>query len=448
MTTAMWWLRRDLRLSDNGALAAAAAKGDVVPVFVLDPAFAQRSGAARMAYMLRNLRSLNEQTGGALVVLHGVPEVEIPRLAATLDISDVHCARDFAPYGRARDQRVSAALVADGRRLVGSDSPYVVDPGVVLKDDGTPLRVFTPFYKRWQQQNWNSVGDCAPQWKDASHFSQGIPDDPECLATVTDEGEAAAWARWSAWAPHGLIDYKDVRNNPGVDGTSMLSAQLRFGVIHPRQLLAELPSGGGADHFRSEICWREFYADVTFHRPDTTWNNLQEKMNRLPVDTDARAKNRFNAWCDARTGYPIVDAGMRQMLATGWMHNRVRMIVASFLVKDLHVPWLWGAAFFMRHLVDGDIASNNHGWQWTAGTGTDAAPYFRVFNPTGQSEKFDPEGTYLRTWIPEIADIDDNHIHSPWTLGLHAPASYPAPIVDHAVEREDALARYKKVSGK
>jgi deoxyribodipyrimidine photo-lyase len=245
-----------------------------------------------------------------------------------------------------------------------------------------------------------------------------------------------------------LGDYKDVRNNPGIDGTSMLSAQLRFGVIHPRQLLAELPAGSGADHFRSEICWREFYADVTFHRPDSTWNNLQEKMNRLPVDTDARAKQRYVAWCEARTGYPIVDAGMRQMLTTGWMHNRVRMIVASFLVKDLHVPWQWGAAFFMRHLVDGDIASNNHGWQWTAGTGTDAAPYFRVFNPFGQSEKFDPDGTYLRTWIPEIADLDNTHIHAPWTLGLHAPAHYPAPIVDHAVEREEALARYKKVSGK
>jgi deoxyribodipyrimidine photo-lyase len=448
VATSIWWLRRDLRLSDNGALAAAAAQGSVVPVFVLDPKFAERAGAARMSFMLRNLRSLNDQIGGALVVVHGTPVEQIPRLAKALDVTDVHCARDFAPYGRARDQQVSAALAADGKRLVGSDSPYVVDPGVVLKDDGTALRVFTPFYKRWQQHEWKLIGDCSPTWKDASNFSDGIPDDPVCGATLPDAGEAAAWARWSSWAPRGLGDYKDVRNNPGIDGTSMLSAQLRFGVIHPRQLLAELPAGSGADHFRSEICWREFYADVTFHRPDSTWNNLQEKMNRLPVDTDVRAKQRYAAWCEARTGYPIVDAGMRQMLATGWMHNRVRMIVASFLVKDLHVPWQWGAAFFMRHLVDGDIASNNHGWQWTAGTGTDAAPYFRVFNPFGQSEKFDPDGTYLRTWIPEIADLDNAHIHAPWTLGLHAPAHYPAPIVDHAVEREEALARYKQVSGK
>jgi len=448
VVTSIWWLRRDLRLSDNGALAAAAAKGSVVPVFVLDPKFAERAGAARMSFMLSNLRALNDQIGGALVVVHGAPEEQIPRLARALDVTDVHCARDFAPYGRARDQQVSAALAAEGKRLVGSDSPYVVDPGVVLKDDGTALRVFTPFYKRWQQHEWKLVGDCAPKWKDASDLSDGIPADPVCGATLPHAGESAAWERWSTWAPRGLGDYKDVRNNPGIDGTSMLSAQLRFGVIHPRQLLAELPAGSGADHFRSEICWREFYADVTFHRPDSTWNNLQEKMNRLPVDTDARAKQRYVAWCEARTGYPIVDAGMRQMLATGWMHNRVRMVVASFLVKDLHVPWQWGAAFFMRHLVDGDIASNNHGWQWTAGTGTDAAPYFRVFNPFGQSKKFDPDGTYLRTWIPEIADLDNTHIHAPWTLGLHAPSHYPAPIVDHAVEREEALARYKKVSGK
>ena len=171
-------------------------------------------------------------------------------------------------------------------------------------------------------------------------------------------------------------------------------------------------------------------------------------MNVLPVDTDAAAKARFAQFCEGNTGYPIVDAGIRQMLQTGWMHNRVRMIVASFLVKDLHVPWQWGAKFFMDHLIDGDIASNNHGWQWTAGTGTDAAPFFRVFNPTSQSEKFDPTGEYLRQWIPEIADLDNGAIHAPWELGLLAPPSYPAPMVDHANERLEALSRYKSVSGK
>ncbi len=287
-----------------------------------------------------------------------------------------------------------------------------------------------------------------PQWSNTTSLSVALPEIAATHAVLPGVGQGAARERWNEWSSHGLAEYKEARNMPGVDGTSMMSPYLRFGVVHPRQLISDLPGHSGADVFRSEIAWREFYADVLFHRPDSMWKNLQTKMDILPVDTDAAAQQRFVAWCEARTGYPIVDAGMRQMLAIGWMHNRVRMIVASFLVKDLHVPWQWGARFFMKHLVDGDIASNNHGWQWTAGTGTDASPYFRVFNPFGQSAKFDPTGDYLRSWIPEISDLDNEHIHAPWTLGLLAPANYPAPLVDHAVEREEALARYKAVSGK
>ena len=216
--------------------------------------------------------------------------------------------------------------------------------------------------------------------------------------------------------------------------------------MHPRQLLAESHPHDVNKSFVSEICWREFYADVMFNKPQTAWENLQVKMNVLPHDTGPIADERFKAWCAGRTGYPIVDAGMRQMLATGWMHNRVRMIVASFLVKDLHLPWQWGARYFMRHLVDGDLASNNHGWQWTAGTGTDAAPYFRVFNPTTQSEKFDPTGEYIRRWVPELEDCQA--IHAPETADAGIPSGYVAPIVDHSVERDESLRRYKIVSGK
>ena len=199
------------------------------------------------------------------------------------------------------------------------------------------------------------------------------------------------------------------------------------------------------EHFRSELCWREFYADVLFQQPRTAWENLQPKMNAMSLDTDKRAETRFEKWCAGETGYPIVDAGMRQLLRTGWMHNRVRMITASFLVKDLHLPWQWGARHFMRHLVDGDIASNNHGWQWTAGTGTDAAPYFRIFNPQSQSEKFDPNGEYIREWIPELAGCPTKQLHTPGAGGF---VGYAQPIVDHSVEREESLARYKAVSGK
>lgn len=343
---------------------------------------------------------------------------------------------------------MKAALAGDRIPLVESDTPYVIRPGSVVKDDGTPLKVFTPFYKRWLTHSFEHASDGNVAFEDSASLHQGLPNPVETDCVLMPAGEDAAWDRWQSWSAAGLPTYKEERNDPGVDGTSQLSPYLRFGVIHPRQLLAVLPHAAGSDHFRSEIAWREFYGDVLFHQPHTMWENLQSKMNALPVDTGKEAEKKFAAFCAAQTGYPIVDAGIRQMVQTGWMHNRVRMIVASFLVKDLHVPWQWGARFFMKHLIDGDIASNNHGWQWTAGTGTDAAPYFRVFNPTGQSEKFDPPGDYLRRWIPEISDLSNKDIHNPSQLGLLAPENYPAPMVDHAHEREVALTRYKIVSGK
>ena len=251
---------------------------------------------------------------------------------------------------------------------------------------------------------------------------------------------------WETFRDSALNGYAETRNNPDIKGTSQLSPYLRFGIVHPRSLLAELGDSKSHSVFRSELCWREFYADVLFHQPRTVWENLQLKMNKMTHDTGADAVARFEAWCKGETGFPIVDAGMRQMLATGWMHNRVRMIVASFLVKDLHLPWQWGAKFFMRHLVDGDIASNNHGWQWTAGTGTDASPYFRIFNPISQGERFDPQGSYVRQWIPELRELSNDAVHAPWTQGMLNP--YIEPIVDHAVERQISLDRYKAVSGK
>ena len=448
MTVAIWWIRRDMRRSDNGALASAASRGDVLPLFVVDPAFAG-AGEARTRYMFATLRALDLSVDRSVVLRNGDPGDEVVRFAREVGATSVHVTADFSPYGRRRDARVRDALAGAGIEFVEADSPYAVNPGTVLKDDGTPLKVFTPFYKRWMTHV--SLDDrTAPSvsWHDATSMCEGYPstDIPEgCIFPV---GEDATWERWEEWSARALDSYKAERDNPGVDGTSRLSAALRFGVVHPRQLLRVLPPSAGGDHFRSEIAWREFYGDVLFHLPRTAWENLQPKMNALPVDSGAAAEKKFEAFCNAQTGFPVVDAGIRQMLATGWMHNRVRMIVASFLVKDLHLPWQWGARFFMRHLVDGDIASNNHGWQWTAGTGTDAAPYFRVFNPMGQSEKFDPGGAYLREWIPEIAHLDASHIHAPWTLGLLAPEGYPAPMVDHAVEREEALSRYKAVSGK
>ena len=453
MTTAVWWIRRDMRLADNKALVTAARNGDVVPVFVVDPILIAGAGAARIKFMFDNLAALNNDMGGALVLRHGDPATEILHVAKTVGAKHVHIATDYAPFGRKRDEIVREALAQHDIELHEDDSPYVINPGTVRKDDGNPLQVFTPFYKRWQNINWTSAEKVKPSFADATSLNMGFPEleNVDQLASeyqLMPAGEKAAWKRWEKWSAQGLSTYKDERNRPDLDGTSMLSPYLRFGVLHPRQLMVELPSGAGADHYRSELCWREFYGDVLFHKPHTAWKNLQAKMDVLPVDTNAAATKKFEAFKSAQTGYPIVDAGIRQMLSTGWMHNRVRMIVASFLIKDLHLPWQWGARFFMDHLIDGDIASNNHGWQWTAGTGTDAAPYYRVFNPFGQGEKFDPDGVYVRTWIPELADVDNKNVHTPWELGMLAPAQYPAPMVDHATEREVALARYKKVSGK
>ena len=226
----------------------------------------------------------------------------------------------------------------------------------------------------------------------------------------------------------GVDAYNDVRDTPSLAGTSQLSPDLKWGTIHPRTLLADLdltgPKGDGPMVYSSELAWRDFYADVLFQQPHTAWQNLNRRYDAMPVDTDVAARARFELWTQGRTGFGIVDAGMRQLLATGWMHNRVRMIVASFLVKDLHLPWQWGARWFMQHLIDGDLASNNHGWQWAAGTGTDAAPYFRVFNPTTQQERYDKSGEYVSRWV-------------------HEPVEQ---MVDHKVERDEALRRLKTLS--
>ena len=447
MTTAIWWIRRDMRLADNKALQSAARIGDVIPLFVIDPTFTN-SGHARQSFMYDNLRALNEAMAGALILKAGDPVTQVIACAREVGATSVHIASDFAPYGMSRDAEVEASLATVDIALVRADSPYCVDPGTVLKDDGTPLKVFTPFFRRWSTYEVTSAIEAPVTYARGLTKSEEFPSVTTSSLRLPIAGEAATWARWESWSSTALSSYKEDRNNPGVDGTSRLSAQLRFGVIHPRQLVAHLDGSSGAEVFRSELAWREFYADVLFHQPLTAWQNLQKKMDVLPIDSGAEAKQKFDVFCSAQTGYPIVDAGIRQMLATGWMHNRVRMIVASFLVKDLHLPWQWGAKFFMKHLVDGDIASNNHGWQWTAGTGTDASPYYRVFNPTTQSAKFDPTGSYLREWVPEIADLDNSSIHDPSSLGLLAPAGYPTPMVDHAVERIESLARYKSVSGK
>jgi deoxyribodipyrimidine photo-lyase len=433
------WFRRDLRLADNSALLAAAADGaEVIPVFVVDPTFAS-SGSPRLAALHDALsvldRSLRDRAGVGLVFRRGDPVEVIPGLADELGADTVFVARDYTPYGRSRDAAVKTALAESDRHLEGVGSPYVVAPGGVRKDDGDPYAVFTPFSKRWRGIGWKLPGD-APgdetKWLgagtgNAAVASDGLFDRPEPGCEVPAMGEEAALDRWRSFLHDGVDSYDDHRDLPAVAGTSQLSPALKWGTIHPRQLLADLDASGAgpAGHtvFSSELAWRDFYADVLFQKPRTAWENLNPKFDDMPVDTDADARKRFDRWTAGETGFGIVDAGMRQLAATGWMHNRVRMIVASFLVKDLHLPWQWGARWFMQHLVDGDLASNNHGWQWAAGTGTDAAPYFRVFNPVLQQERYDPDGDYVERWVPNPVE----------------------PMLDHKVERNEALRRLKSL---
>jgi deoxyribodipyrimidine photo-lyase len=424
------WFRRDLRLSDNPALLEAAARdGEVLPLFVVDPALWGPSGPSRRLYLGESLKDLDRRIG--LVVRTGDPVTEVVRAAREVGADQVHVAADYGPYGSARDEKVDAALADHDIELVRTGSPYAVAPGRVTKGDGTPYQVYTPFFRAWQEHGWRDpageLGEVG--WLTAD--SDGVPaeDLPDGL-DLPDAGEEAAQRRWRDYRRDKLEAYDRERDRPDLDATSHMSVHLKWGEIHPRTLLKDLEGmrGKGAQTYRQELAWREFYADVLFHRPDSARDYLKPEFARMDYDVPG---DQLAAWREGRTGFPIVDAGMRQLRATGWMHNRVRMIVASFLVKDLHVEWQHGARHFLHWLVDGDLASNQHGWQWTAGCGTDAAPYFRVFNPVTQGKKFDPDGAYIRRWVPELRDAADPH----------EPVD---PIVDHAEERVEALARYER----
>lgn len=444
------WFRRDLRINDNPALCAAVARGPVVPLFVLDDRLRTPAGPNRLAFLYGSLRDLDGALRGGLVVRTGRPAEVVAEVAAQAGSGTVVCAADFGPYGRRRDDEVERALAGRGIELERIGSPYAVDPGTVRTKTGTPYRVYSAFYRAWQQDAGATSPVAAPSTMTIVDDvrSEGIPALPEGVAPhLPRPGETAAHDVLRR-AIERVGDYGDARDFPGREATTRLSPYLKYGCVHPRQILAELGPGPGADVLRKELAWREFYADVLFHEPQSHREPLQDQMAAMRIDTGPRADERFEAWAQGRTGYPIVDAGMRQLHAEGWMHNRVRMIVASFLVKDLHIDWWRGARYFLANLVDGDLASNNHGWQWVAGTGTDAAPYFRVFNPVLQGEKFDPDGAYVRRYVPELRDVDSRFVHRPWDApsDLFAGADgYPPPIVDHARERDEALRRYDEV---
>jgi deoxyribodipyrimidine photo-lyase len=481
---AIWWVRRDQRLTDNQALDGALAQAElVVPVFVLDPellkgqapppqAGGQGAYSKRIAFLLGGLRQLDadlQDRGSRLVVRRGDPVRQLDAVANEVGAEAVFAEEDYWPYAVRRDARVAEALRGQGCPLHLVGGLTVHPPGAVKKADDTPYIVYTPFSKTWKvlpMPESGSVIQPPGKLPDVPPVeSLTIPTEPELPEDVRyPPGELEAQRRLQAFVDPGaaggaggIYGYADGRNRLDRQGTSRLSPYLRFGMISARQAVVSALAAiegargndarKGAEVWLNELIWREFYMSILYHFPYVLERSFREDLRDIEW---VNGEEDFAAWCEGRTGYPVVDAAMRQLVQTGWMHNRARMIVASFLVKDLLVDWRWGERFFMEHLVDGDPAANNGGWQWTAGTGTDAAPYFRIFNPILQSKRHDPDGKFIRRWVPELAEVPDRDIHEPWKMdeetqrasGCTVGKDYPAPIVNHAWARERTLAVY------
>jgi deoxyribodipyrimidine photo-lyase len=440
---ALAWFRRDLRLGDNPAWSAATAERDeVTALFVVDPGLWDRVTPRRRAMLAGHLaaldRSLAEQ-GGRLRVERGDPGEVVPRVAAGIGAAVIHANADVTPFSRRRDQAVAVAVAVEWHH--GS---LVHAPGSVLTKEGRTYTVFTPFHRAWSQRPVDPTPDPADA-PIAADPGSGIP---EAGPAPLEPGERAAVDRLDRFLER-VDRYPDERNRPDLDTTSRLSIDLKWGTLGPRTVLERVGEATeGRAAFVRQLAWREFYAHLMAAMPHTVDRAMKPAYDEVAWIEDPEG---LEAWRAGKTGYPIVDAGMRQLAAEGWMHNRVRMITASFLVKDLLVDWRLGERHFRRHLLDADVAQNVGNWQWTTGSGADAAPYFRVFNPVGQSRKFDPDGNFVRRWVPELAGLASPAIHAPWETpplelaeaGVTLGETYPWPIVDHAEARERALDAYR-----
>jgi deoxyribodipyrimidine photo-lyase len=466
-STAILWYRRDLRVHDHPALRAALDEHDrVVPVFVLDDALlhGRYASGARAAFMLGCLRTLGDalrERGSGLVIRHGRPERAIPALAREVGATAVFWTSDVSPYARARDLRVTGALGQIAVRARPSTGGYCVDVGRPRTRAGRPFRVFSPFARAWQAAERRDVGR-APREMPAlpSRLKRGRLPALDALGLADDvadpvcaPGEAAARDALARFLAGPVDDYAR-RNDAPAGGTSVLSPYLRWGCLSARECeeRARSRGGPGAQAWIRQLCWRDFYAHLLLHHPESAVEELQERYRgALEWSSDA---GLLEAWQEGRTGFPLVDAGMRQLAATGWMHNRVRLVVGSFLTKDLHLDWRAGEAWFARLLLDGEPAQNTGNWQWIASVGADPAPAFRrMYNPARHQERFDPDGAYVRRWVPELRDVPAGRLAEPWTMSDDQQRAarcvigrdYPAPIVDHALERRRALERYGAV---
>ena len=465
------WFRQDLRLSDNPALHYAAAEGSILPVYILDDLSAdkRKMGAASRVWLHHSLTALNDALGGTLILKKGEASSIIQDLIRETGAKGVFWNRCYEPWRIKRDKAIKEQLEQDGITAKSFNGSLLWEPWDIKKDDGGHYKVFTPFYRKGCLKAKEPRQPLDPPSKISFATAESLPLEDLCLLPSKPEprwdkdmpqywhiGEDGAQARLSDFLDGGIQDYKDGRNMPAQENVSRLSPHLHWGEISPNQAWhAALQSGDPHDRnidcFLSELGWREFSYSLLYYYPDIDWQNLQEKFNDFPWK--AQTSHDLESWQKGQTGYPIVDAGMRELWATGYMHNRVRMIVGSFLVKHLLIHWHRGEEWFWDCLFDADAASNTASWQWIAGCGADAAPYFRIFNPITQGEKFDPAGAYIRRWVPELNDLPDKYLNKPWEApdeilmeaGIKLGETYPEPIVEHQGARERALNAFQSI---
>ncbi|NQZ13618.1 MAG: deoxyribodipyrimidine photo-lyase [Alphaproteobacteria bacterium] len=468
--TVIVWFRQDLRLSDNPALHYAHQTGaNIVPVFILDDDNAQewkRGGASRV-WLHHALKSLSASLSNNLVVKSGSPEDILKNLAQTHKATTIFWNRCYEPWRIKRDTHLKTALEETGINTKRYNGCLLWEPWAIKKKDGTPYKVFTPFYKKGCL-NAEQPRAPLPAPNDINFANNLSGHNVEALNLLPEKtwatdviqhwdiSEAGAKKRLYDFLSDGLHNYKEGRNHPSQNNVSRLSPYLHFGMISPNECwYAALEKGSienwekDRDHFLSELGWREFSYHLLFHFPHITWDNLNPKFNNFPWSDEP--SDELKRWQKGLTGYPIVDAGMRELWQTGYMHNRVRMIVGSFLVKNMMTHWHQGEQWFWDTLFDADLANNSASWQWIAGCGADAAPYFRIFNPILQSQKFDPDGEYIKKYVPELKDLDAKHIHAPWDApplilaeaGITLGKEYPEPMMDHSKARDRALEAFQ-----
>jgi deoxyribodipyrimidine photo-lyase len=433
---AIWWVRRDFRLTDNSALEAAADAGlKVLPVFIMDPVLmnSMRASTKRVAFMNASLHSMDldlRQSGGRLLVRQGNPKVQLARILAESGAKIIFAQRDYSPYSIRRDKDVASVLP-----LTLLPGIAAVEPGLVTKPDGSPYVVFSAFFKAWR-----SSLNALPLTSRLVNEFDGQPSLDSASLPTADAvdgfpvGNQAAVNRAESFLKEALRLYKKGRESLDGSGASRVSPYLRFGVLSPMRLALNTAESESDEYLR-QIAWRDFYISILARDSSLAFRNGRSEFDGMPWNT---SDIDFNSWATGETGYPLVDAGMRQLASSGWVSNRVRMIVASFLTKHLLIDWRMGEAHFMRHLLDGDVSSNAGGWQWVAGTGSDRAPYFRIFSPIAQGKRYDSEGDYVKQWIPELQGISSKWVHEPWRMPF-PPVNYPPPIVDHTYARQRAL---------